>query len=45
MTDWEGKFKFVPEGNKIAIITNYIWYPTKQKVEGKITSVNKTYYM
>lgn len=45
VTDWEGTFKFVPDGNKIAIVTNYIWYPHGQKEEGKIKTVNKTYYM
>lgn len=44
-TDWEGTFKFVSQGNKIAILTNYIWYPHGQKENGKITNVNKTYYM
>ena len=44
-TDWEGTFKFVPDGNKMAVITNYIYYPHDQKVEGKIKSVNRTYYM
>ena len=45
VTDWEGTFKFVSQGNKIAILTNYIWYPHGQKESGKITNVNKTYYM
>lgn len=45
LTDWEGTFKFVPSGNKIAIQTNYIWYPHAQKSEENIHYVNKTYYM
>jgi hypothetical protein len=44
-TDWEGTFKFVPQGNKIAILTNYIWYPHGQKENGTIHYVNKTYYI
>ena len=44
-TDWEGTYKFVPDGNKIDIITSYILYPVGQKVPGKIIQVNKTYYM
>ena len=44
-TDWEGTYKFVPDGNKIAVITSYIWYPVGQEIKGKITQVNKTYYM
>ena len=45
VTDWEGTFKFVSQGNKIAIFTNYILYPHDQKENGKIQDVNKTYYM
>ncbi len=45
MTDWEGTFKFIPDGSRITIKTDYIWYPHGQKVDGKITNVNKTYYM
>ncbi|WP_052374323.1 hypothetical protein [Methanobacterium sp. SMA-27] len=45
VTDWEGTFKFIPDGNKIAIITSYIWYPHGQKATGPIHNVNKTYYM
>ena len=44
-TDWEGSYKFVPNGNSIAVITSYIWYPVGLKVAGSITQVNKTYYM
>ncbi len=44
-TDWEGTFKFVQQGNKIAILTNYIWYPHGQKENETIQYVNKTYYM
>jgi hypothetical protein len=44
-TDWEGTFKFVPDGNKIEIITSYIWYPHGLKATGPIHNVNKIYYM
>lgn len=45
VTDWEGTFKCIPEGNRIGIITTYIWYPVGQKVDDKIHYVNRTYYM
>jgi len=43
VTDWEGTYKFVPDGNKIAVITSYILYPVGQKTN--ITQVNRTYYL
>lgn len=44
-TDWEGTFKFSPDGNKIAITTNYIYYPHGQKTQENIHYINRTYYM
>ena len=41
-TNWEGTYKFVPDGNKIAVITSYIWYSVGQT---NTTQVNRTYYM
>lgn len=42
VTDWEGTYKFVPDGNKIAVITSYIWYSVGQT---NTTQVNRTYYL
>ena len=43
VTDWEGTYRFVPVGSRIAVITSYILYPVNQTT--KIKHVNKTYYM
>ncbi len=44
-TDWEGKFNFVPENNKIALKADYIWYHHANKTDGSIKKVKKTYYL
>lgn len=45
VTDWEGTFKLVPDGNRIGVFANYIWYPVGHKVPGQIHDVNRSYYM
>jgi hypothetical protein len=42
-TDWEGTYRFVPNGTRIAVVTSYIWYPVNQT--NNITKVNRTYFM
>lgn len=42
-TYWEGTFKMVPEGNRIAVISDYIYYPNGHPE--KVKRVKKTYYM
>ena len=41
-TDWEGTYRFVPDGNKIDVVTSYIWWNPPNT---NYTQVNKTYYM
>jgi len=42
-TYWEGTFKMVEEGNRIAVISDYIYYPNNHPE--KVKRVKKTYYM
>jgi hypothetical protein len=41
-TDFEGTYKFVPDGNQIAVVTSYIWWNPPNTTT---TQVNKTYFM
>jgi hypothetical protein len=41
-TDFEGTYKFVPDGNQIAVVTSYIWWNPPNT---NTTQVNKTYFM
>lgn len=43
-TDWNGTYKLVPDGNKIDIITSYLWW-NPNGPNTNYTQVNKTYYM
>lgn len=45
VTDWEGNFSFILEGNRIAVPANYILYPKGKKFSKDMETVNKTYYM
>ena len=41
-TNWEGTYRFVPDGNRIDVVTSYVyWNPPNMNY----TQVNKTYYM
>jgi hypothetical protein len=41
-TDFQGTYKFVPDGTKIAVITSYTWNSVGQT---NTTQVDRTYYM
>jgi hypothetical protein len=41
-TDFQGTYKFVPDGNQIAVITSYVYNFVG---ETNTTQVNRTYYM
>lgn len=43
MTYWEGNFTMKPEGNRIAVYSNYIYYPNK--LPEKAIRVSKVNYM
>ena len=45
MTDFEGTFNMVRENNRIALKTDYIYYPSHNKNSNNIKEVKKTYYM
>jgi hypothetical protein len=45
MTDWEGTFNMVQEDNRIALKSDYIWYPHDNKTSENVKEVHKTYYM
>lgn len=42
MTDFEGTYKFVPQGTRIAVVSSYLWWNVNSTNK---TQINKTYYI
>lgn len=42
MTDFEGIYRFVPQGTRIAVESSYLWWNVNSTNK---TQINKTYYL
>ncbi|UTB33134.1 MAG: hypothetical protein NKF70_02345 [Methanobacterium sp. ERen5] len=42
MTDFEGTYRFVPQGTRIAVVSSYLWWNVNSTNK---TQINKTYYI
>lgn len=42
VTDFEGTYKFIQEGNRIAVVSSYLWWNVNSTNK---TRINKTYYL
>ena len=41
-TDFEGTYRFVPQGTRIAVVSSYLWWNVNSTNK---TQINKTYYL
>lgn len=42
MTDFEGTYKFIPQGTRIAVVSSYLWWNVNSTNK---TQINRTYYI